>query len=88
MIDSTFVSPIGGKRFGPFSPQSRQRASPECPPTQLGPAPAAELPRGGYFFTAPRHETSGRARANLYQALGATRSGSQEQIVCDLHEVR
>ena len=41
------LSPISAPAAGPFPPQISPEGIPRVPPTQLGPAPAAELPRGG-----------------------------------------
>jgi hypothetical protein len=45
--DQPRLSPISAPAAGPFPPQISPEGSPRVLPTQLGPAPAAALPRGG-----------------------------------------
>jgi hypothetical protein len=76
------ISPIGGTRSGPFPPPISPEGIARVPPTptQLGPAPAAERPRGRQFCL--QHEDTkpaARREGDLYQALGATRSASRSK---------
>ena len=60
---------------GPFSPQISPEGIARVPPTQLGPAPVAELPRGGAKKNAEkRHTTSGRGSAQISVAGSAALS--------------
>jgi hypothetical protein len=47
LLCGLLLSPISAPAAGPFSPQISPEGIARVPPTQLGPAPAAELPRGG-----------------------------------------
>jgi hypothetical protein len=54
------ISPISAPAAGPFSPKISPEGIPRVPHTQLGPAPAAELPQD-------RTQSAGR-RANFWVA--------------------
>jgi hypothetical protein len=82
------LSPISAPAAGPFPPQISPEGTPRVPPTQLGPAPAAEgeLPRGRLKKLQHQDRTQTPAgQRNLYQAVRATRSRSQPKMVCEEH---
>ena len=68
------ISPISAPAAGPFPPQISPEGISQVPPTQLGPAPAAELPRGSEFVPGlESHQIWLAATNRLRAALGAMR---------------
>jgi hypothetical protein len=64
------VSPIGGKRFGPFPPKISPEGIARVPPHPAGTSPGRRAPPGeAKSFTAPRHNTRRPGEATNLVAL-------------------
>ena len=86
------INLISAPAAGPFSPQISPEGIARVPLTQLGPAPAAEPPRGGgtiFCSTKTQHQTpAGGAEQTFWVAMKSTVLVQQPKVVLDERQVR